>query len=296
MNTEQNRWVSRTKIACQHPEPPTSRRRKGGVAFQFTLIELLVVIAIIAILMSLLLPSLGRARYTAKKMACANNLRQLAVGLMVYAGDNDSYYPGDGQVRTSGYPWDQAMITLASNYLTWDVRPLIRPYWGSDEVKRTPTEQCPLAPQIPDEDPWRSGTRDRMTSYLFYFNFSFQRPGGPLRSEPMVRTDDVFRPSTSDTWGVRTLISDVLAEHQDNRKRYANHNGVNPVYSENTNWYFRWAYTTPNEMPAGASGNFALQDGSVVSHSLNQGSLDGFHRLSQQSRYAKQVVPESHVE
>jgi prepilin-type N-terminal cleavage/methylation domain-containing protein len=55
----------------------------------FTLIELLVVIAIIAILMAILMPALKRAREQGKRAACLNNLRQLTMAWIMYAGDNN---------------------------------------------------------------------------------------------------------------------------------------------------------------------------------------------------------------
>jgi len=59
----------------------------------FTLIELLVVIAVIALLMGILMPALQKARQQARMIACGSNMRQLILGLVTYAEDNDSRLP-----------------------------------------------------------------------------------------------------------------------------------------------------------------------------------------------------------
>ncbi len=61
----------------------------------FTLIELLVVIAIIGILAGILLPVLSRARESARKTQCASNVKQIGMGLIMYANENSEQFPSD---------------------------------------------------------------------------------------------------------------------------------------------------------------------------------------------------------
>ncbi len=102
-------------------------RRKGG----FTLIELLVVIAIIAILAAILFPVFAKAREKARQISCASNEKQLGLGILQYAQDNDEQYMGYNSSYT-------APPVVDANYPGWAGK--VYPYVKSAAVYKCPDD------------------------------------------------------------------------------------------------------------------------------------------------------------
>ncbi len=91
-------------------------RRARNQSHGFTLVELLVVIGIIAVLISILLPTITRAKEQAKSAVCLSNLRQIGTGFALYANDFSGYIPPHGYRSLTNTPPGYVVPT---SYHTW---------------------------------------------------------------------------------------------------------------------------------------------------------------------------------
>ena len=105
---------------------------------RFTLIELLIVIAIVAILASMLLPALGKARNSAKKTQCTGNLKMYASADLLYAGSFDDYMTPINYGGSDRSYWfnNEAWLTMLGQ----------PPVWSGDRHDMPAGLLCPAKP------------------------------------------------------------------------------------------------------------------------------------------------------
>jgi prepilin-type processing-associated H-X9-DG protein len=141
----------------------------------------MVVIAIIAILASLLLPALNRARGRTHSIACLNNLKQLQYGWHMYADDNEGYLPPnntdfskDGGISTKSWCPGNARTDLTTDNIR---RGALFPYIQSTEVYRCPADKSHVETE---EGALLEPFRTR--SYGMSSSINYDSPGGTIPS------------------------------------------------------------------------------------------------------------------
>lgn len=178
-----------------HVLKPTHATRGSA----FTLIELLVVISIIALLLSILLPVLRNAREASKGVVCLSNLKQIGLGTMLYAGDNNSVlyesytkYTGGSQMSPNWWPMKMAMEGYLPDPGNYRASSAAESFWN-----------CPVA-----EDYARSNGANEV--YWTYLRMTNEYP--PWKPSGMavnVKLDNVARPG-SQVYVTDGLLADAF--------------------------------------------------------------------------------------
>lgn len=236
---------------------------------RFTLIELLIVIAIISILSSLLLPALSLARYSAKLTVCKNQLKQIGQGLLLFANDNDSFYPYRGEMGEIRGNFQNLWGHNLSYENKIDLRDELRPYYGGYLA----VFNDPLAPKFIEYDSIASN-QSCGTSYFVMGGFQSRSvQDGEVTGGNMLRIgDDLLSDNGADV-ELKPLVMDLLIRKKNDNgnlflsshKPFRMSTEIQPISSDNNNFYGKGLHTTPTNVGAAyLDYNVCLDDNSVT--------------------------------
>lgn len=163
-------------------ELPAVSRRKSGASRKgrhaFTLVELLVVVAIIALLVSMLLPTLGKAKEQARMAICASNLKGLGVAFSTYTAANSRWWPAPAPYGGMAYgeTWPAPSVGVGPEY-SWDT--ILRSDYGKLEMIHCPSDDIDRTSyyaNVPEENRHpRSYAMNASLSYMGPSEFGKQR-------------------------------------------------------------------------------------------------------------------------
>ncbi len=174
---------------------PTNHTRLSA----FTLIELLVVIAMIALIISILVPSLARAREQARRANCASHVRQLLLGCQLYANGNDDFLPAGH----SDDPITQNEVTML---LSADIRNKLVGLIGDKTLLQCPSLGMPFT----DPNGWYIPGNGYMIGYNYLAGHR-ETPWAPVADAGIDPNDygEWISPQKASAKGNPALITDL---------------------------------------------------------------------------------------
>jgi prepilin-type N-terminal cleavage/methylation domain-containing protein len=251
-------------------------RKKIG----FTLIELLVVIAIIALLLSIVMPAMRRAKFIAKRVVCSSQIKQGTTAFLCYAttvGDGKLPLGAMGKAEglsayQKGQGWSQLDYIHATSWLPVkeyleDARTMICNV--SVPKERLQDENWTGEPYIPSGTTWNA--------YWIGYNYHGGHFAEAWPTPSATRILPWISPYKLTDSGRLPLLSDKICRSNNRDKTFIGHSPSGPLYGEiNQN---------PNEISgaAGSGGNIGYMDGSVEWKNLDK--MDWHHRAKSFTGY-----------
>jgi len=279
-----------------HHQPPGSCRQDAGQLPEgFTLIELLVVISIVALLVSILLPALRKARESARFAKCQVHQRSVAQGSYAYAVDEDGWFPPSIAAAMSGSSpfWTSpARMTYHPDYLNGDgahggwIGRFLRPY-----IANPGSFFCPLTTQEPSEsvlkNAWNgTGSNTWIQDVSYYLMWNYQ---GFATQTPLLRVANRLEDVTSDT----LLTCDGISWNDGVMNRVVTpHPFAGGTISDSLRTDYRYIATDPGRtiVPASHMLNASYADGHVESYLY--GETVSYHPGYAGEHVAELLVPD----
>jgi len=212
---------------------------KRHVKKAFTLVELLVVISIIALLVSILMPALGRAREQAKQVVCAAHLHAIGAAMITYAADNDGKLVAaiDDEVLPNLYTLLGVSSWTEEYIRRFDLVGRLRPYVDNMNVFTCVGTKA-FSIDSPENKKWMDNYTGGVTGVYGTYYYFPGKTNGPHFGDPDQSVPDTIAKSKS---------SHVMAQDIINRKVQGAFSGLEPYEG----WYSNHAGNPRRSVPIG---------------------------------------------